>query len=374
MKRIILGLLAAFLLPLTAQAVDSPNFIFTPAAPTIKAGDTAKQLIHVQLRQKPLADTIITISAPADGKLTLGKTELKFTPTDYNQDKDTHNFGITLTDKAKKGDKITLTLAGNLNGKAITQTYDVTVGSATGSGGSIKPVETITADQLPGSALNLAEILPAIIRAFLTLIALAAFFGLLYSGLLYITAGGDTGKAETARKNIVWALTGIIIALLSYAAVNLVANWASLGTGYSTSNNNGVNESDSSSGDGASETDNSDSVDSTTAPPMYVTDSNGITEVIEYRLDNAQESLGIELRLLLESEPTSGTNLTVALTSTGDLPLTISPAKIEYSDDNWAISQPFSVTYNGDGQSGQTATVNFSVGSRVVHSIQFIIP
>lgn len=48
-----------------------------------------------------------------------------------------------------------------------------------------------------------------------------AVFALAYSGIMYITAGGDTSKAENARKNITWAITGIVIVVLALVIVNL---------------------------------------------------------------------------------------------------------------------------------------------------------
>lgn len=61
-----------------------------------------------------------------------------------------------------------------------------------------------------------------IIGWFLTIASLAAFIYLLIAGFQYITAGGDSAKAETARKGIVNALIGIIVILVAYVVLRYV--------------------------------------------------------------------------------------------------------------------------------------------------------
>jgi len=39
---------------------------------------------------------------------------------------------------------------------------------------------------------------------------------------MYITAGGDTARAESARKNLTWAVIGLVIVLLSLVMVNYI--------------------------------------------------------------------------------------------------------------------------------------------------------
>lgn len=69
-----------------------------------------------------------------------------------------------------------------------------------------------------------------IVGLILTIAAIVAFIFLLMAGFQYITAGGDTAKADTARKGIVNALVGILIILVSYVILRYVGT-AVLGTG-----------------------------------------------------------------------------------------------------------------------------------------------
>ena len=51
-----------------------------------------------------------------------------------------------------------------------------------------------------------------------------AVVSLVYSGIIYLTAGDDSGKTETAKKNITWALIGLAMAAGALLIVQIVAN------------------------------------------------------------------------------------------------------------------------------------------------------
>ena len=44
----------------------------------------------------------------------------------------------------------------------------------------------------------------------------------IYSGIMYITSGGDSTQAENAKKNLTWAIIGTVIISLSMVIVNFV--------------------------------------------------------------------------------------------------------------------------------------------------------
>lgn len=48
------------------------------------------------------------------------------------------------------------------------------------------------------------------------IIVILALIGLIASGIMYITAGSDPDRANAARKNIIWVVTGLLIYLLVY--------------------------------------------------------------------------------------------------------------------------------------------------------------
>lgn len=77
-------------------------------------------------------------------------------------------------------------------------------------------------NQIHGSNQTIDWYLSKGVNFFLSIIALFGFLGLIYGGILYISAGGDAAKAEKAQKNIIWSVTGLIIAAISWAILNYV--------------------------------------------------------------------------------------------------------------------------------------------------------
>ncbi len=53
-------------------------------------------------------------------------------------------------------------------------------------------------------------------------IGVIAVFMIIYSGIIYMTAAGDPGKIATAKKSIMYAIVGLVIAIMAYAIVNFI--------------------------------------------------------------------------------------------------------------------------------------------------------
>lgn len=60
--------------------------------------------------------------------------------------------------------------------------------------------------------------------------AALAIIAVVYSGIMYITAGGDAAKAEKAKNNLFWAIIGVIIAILAMVIIQWVSNILNKGT------------------------------------------------------------------------------------------------------------------------------------------------
>lgn len=69
---------------------------------------------------------------------------------------------------------------------------------------------------------NFFNIIAGIITFILLIGGLLAFFYAILGGFTYLTAGGDTAKADNGRKIIVNAIIGIIVIFLSYSLVRFV--------------------------------------------------------------------------------------------------------------------------------------------------------
>ena len=70
-----------------------------------------------------------------------------------------------------------------------------------------------------GTAGHLFNNLTNLVFAF---IGFMAFVGIVYSGIMMITAGGDASKFELGKKNLLWSIIGIIIITLSMFIVRFV--------------------------------------------------------------------------------------------------------------------------------------------------------
>ena len=71
---------------------------------------------------------------------------------------------------------------------------------------------------LPNSTLM--EIITNIMKWLLTAIGIAGVIGFAIAGILYLTAAGDEKRIETAKKAMVAAIIGVIVALVGVVALN----------------------------------------------------------------------------------------------------------------------------------------------------------
>ena len=75
---------------------------------------------------------------------------------------------------------------------------------------------------------KLGSIIGAIVTFLLILIAVVALFFLIYGGLRWVTSGGDKGKVDDARKTVIAAIVGLVIAFLSFFILNVVLSFFGL--------------------------------------------------------------------------------------------------------------------------------------------------
>lgn len=108
-------------------------------------------------------------------------------------------------------------------------------GGGGGGGGGETPAEKFNGFIDPeamlealGIKLNLRTptgLAQAIIFYFFPMIlGIAAFFGLVYGGIQFLTSEGDAKKAETAKKTILYCVIGVVMAILSVVIVEAVIN------------------------------------------------------------------------------------------------------------------------------------------------------
>lgn len=65
-------------------------------------------------------------------------------------------------------------------------------------------------------------LLAEIFNAFLIFAGIFALIAIIYGGLQYVTSAGDESKAQTAKKTITMAITGIVIIFLALVIIRFV--------------------------------------------------------------------------------------------------------------------------------------------------------
>lgn len=199
-------------------------------------------------------------------------------------------------------------------------------------------------DKLPGTDLNINSLFTGFIDIALTIIAITAFGGLIYSGFMYITSSGDAGKVETARKNIVWSLTGIILASLSFLLVQFLAGLPT--SDFSNTNNSGGNNSGG-----------------VTASTIEVTAPSGSANDT-YTITDPTQPFSTQYSIKLSSKPSG--NVTVNANLQGNLDLQLLDTALIFTPDNYNSAQTVRITYGGKSTVG-SSTVTFSgAGTKVV--------
>ena len=77
------------------------------------------------------------------------------------------------------------------------------------------------ADQ-PADLFGATGVFTRITNTLLFAIGVISVFMLIYGGLRYVISGGDSKRVTDAKNTIMYAIIGLIIAVLSYAIINFV--------------------------------------------------------------------------------------------------------------------------------------------------------
>lgn len=80
----------------------------------------------------------------------------------------------------------------------------------------------LTDSKILGGAQNPFEVMGKIVSAGLSLIGFIFFGLMLFAGIVWMTARGDTAKVDKAKDVLESAIIGLIIVIAAYAIVNFV--------------------------------------------------------------------------------------------------------------------------------------------------------
>ena len=69
---------------------------------------------------------------------------------------------------------------------------------------------------------DLMSTVKKIIVLIISVLGIVAVIVIIISGVMYMTSMGDAGKVKTAKNTMMYAVVGLVIAILAYAIVNFV--------------------------------------------------------------------------------------------------------------------------------------------------------
>ncbi len=75
---------------------------------------------------------------------------------------------------------------------------------------------------LSGTPSTVGSIINSITNILFWIVGVASVIALIVGGLQYITSAGDPGRTKTAKDTIMYAVIGLVVAILAYAIVNFV--------------------------------------------------------------------------------------------------------------------------------------------------------
>jgi hypothetical protein len=74
-------------------------------------------------------------------------------------------------------------------------------------------------------------LIPRLINLMLFIVGILAIVFLIFGGIRYVTSGGDKSRVDAAKNTILYAIVGLVVAILGYAVVNWVIGVVGIGGG-----------------------------------------------------------------------------------------------------------------------------------------------
>jgi len=92
---------------------------------------------------------------------------------------------------------------------------------------------------VPTTLFTDSGIITKIINTMLFIAGALAVIMIIFGGLRYVTSGGNSSNVTAAKNTVLYAIVGLIVAFLAFAAINFVLGTVvggGIGGGYSASN------------------------------------------------------------------------------------------------------------------------------------------
>ena len=94
--------------------------------------------------------------------------------------------------------------------------------------------EAAKGDDMPRDLIGPDGVFTKISNTILYIVGIVSVIMLIWGGVRYILSGGDNKKVTDAQNTILYAIIGLVIAILSFAIVNFVLNTIGVESGATT--------------------------------------------------------------------------------------------------------------------------------------------
>jgi len=102
--------------------------------------------------------------------------------------------------------------------------------SCDGSGGASAGANCAQGNNTPTSLFGTGSVFVTVVNTLLFVIGAVAVIMLIYGGIRYTISGGDQKAVTDAKNTILYAVIGIVVAVMAYAIVNFVLTSLANGT------------------------------------------------------------------------------------------------------------------------------------------------
>ena len=105
----------------------------------------------------------------------------------------------------------------------VASVLSLSVASTNASAQVSSGINAATTDEMRNKQIDGSNgVIRIVSNILIWVVGIVAVIMIVWSGFKYITAAGDTSKVASAKNSLIYAIVGLIIAILAYAIVNFV--------------------------------------------------------------------------------------------------------------------------------------------------------
>ena len=105
----------------------------------------------------------------------------------------------------------------------VASVLSLSVASTNASAQVSSGINAATTDEMKNKQIDGSNgVIRIVSNILIWVVGIVAVIMIVWSGFKYITAAGDSGKIASAKSSLIYAIVGLIIAILAYAIVNFV--------------------------------------------------------------------------------------------------------------------------------------------------------